>query len=344
MRLLLTTNPGLEDVAAREAAATMGARLVEERRLHGRVVVEAGDDALGVVGRLRCIHRARILLAEARVCGEEECLNDIRSVVESSGVDAYINPWTSFAVRAERSGSHRYTSMDIARVAGDAVIEAVRGRYGARPQVNLDHPAVIVAVDVIADTLYVSIELSGDMSWHRRGYRVYEHPAALKPSIASAMLYLTPVRDSRSVMDPMCGGGTIPIEAGHMLEDAELLCMDVNREYVRGAVLNARAALLDKRIKFIHGDARRMHEYVDHVDYIVSNPPYGIRLGSPRAVRSLYRDFIAAASRVLTERMTLITTEHRLVKMLAEEHGLKLVHERSVAHGNLWVKILVLEA
>lgn len=344
MRLLLTTNPGLEDVAAWEAGARLGARLVEERRLHGRIIVDVGDDALELVDELRCIHRARILLSKASICGERRCLEELRGVVASSGVDEYVTPWTSFAVRAERSGQHEYTSMDVARVAGDAVIEAVKARYGRRPPVNLDHPAVIVAVDVIGDTAYVAIELSGDMSWHRRGYRVYEHPASLKPSIAAGMLYLTRIRDGESIMDPMCGGGTIPIEAGYLFEESPLVCMDINPRYIEGARMNAAAALLDRRIRFIHGDARRLKDYVGSIDYMVSNPPYGIRLGSPRLVRSLYREFIASASEVLEKRMTIITTEHRLVREEAEKHGLRIIHERTVAHGNLWARIMILEA
>lgn len=348
-KLLFTVNPGLEDVSAEEIRAEIpDVRLVEERVPHGRVVVETGlhmgRRLWEAIDRLRSIHRASVLLASGKICEKPECLEAVGEAVEQSDVDKYITPFTSFAVRAYRYGSHEYTSMDVARVAGDAVIKAVTRRWGGRPEVSLDHPSVIVGIHVVGDEFHVAVELSGDMSGHRRGYRIYDHPAALKPTIAYAMLVLSGARDGEAILDPMCGGGTIAIEAGMMFEDAEIICMDKNPRHIWGAKLNAAAARLDTRIRFLVGDARRLEERVGQVDRVVSNPPYGIRMGDPRSIRRLYADFLHSLSRILSPggTATLITTEHRYVSRRASEAGLSLVEERAVAHGDLWVKILVL--
>ena len=346
MQLLLLTNPGIEDVVVDESVAKLNAKVVEVREGRGRVIIDVDEDLLEFVGELRSIHRARILLLHTKnVCREKECLENIRELVASLPFYEYINPWTTFAVRAERVGEHEYTSLEIAKVAGDAIIEVVRSKYGHRPPVDLDYPNVIVAIDLIFDELFVSIELGGDLSWHRRGYRVYEHPAALKPTLAYAMIRISGMRDGESLLDPMCGGGTIPIEAAYVFEDAKLYCSDFNPRHVKGAIMNAKAALVDKRIRFFVLDARDIDKKFGEnaIDHIVSNPPYGIRLGNPWRVRKVYRKFLEVARKIVNKNIVIITTEHEYVKQIAPQLGYNIVHERVVAHGNLWPKILVLE-
>ncbi len=342
LKLLFTTNPGIEDIVVDEVSAKLSGKPIHIAERKGRVIVEIEEDKLYLIESLRSIHRARILLTQTRICAQMECLKQLHDIISSLSIYEYITPHTSFAVRVERAGNHEYTSLDIAREAGDAIISVVRERYGLKPYVDLDYPDVIVSVDVIDNTLYIGIELGGDLSWHRRGYRVYEHPAALKPTIAYAMLMLSKARDGESILDPMCGGGTIPIEAAYIYEDSPLYCMDYNKSHVIGAHLNALSAMVAQRINFIHGDARELSKYIKSVDVVVSNPPYGIRLGDPRRVRKLYRLFISELSHVLQKTAVFITTEHHHVKSYAEEEGLRIVHERIVAHGGLWPKILVL--
>lgn len=341
LRMVFTTNPGIEDVAADELEAKLSAEIVEVRRGYGRVLAVVDRGQLDLIEHLKSVHRPIILLREAEVCSSRECLRKVYEAVYNSGVEEYVTPWTAFAVRAERVGSHEFTSLDVARVAGDAVIDVVREKYGVRPPVDLDYPAVIVSVEVIESRVSVGIDLGGDISWHRRGYRVYDHPAALKPTLAYAMIVLSGARDGDKILDPMCGGGTIAIEAALLFENSKIYCLDMNPRHIRGAVENAAAAGVASRVEFIVGDARRLSEYVRDVDVIVSNPPYGIRLGSPREVRQLYRDFIAEAVKVASKSITVITTEHQYVRRLFEENGWNVVHERRVAHGNLYPHILV---
>lgn len=341
MRLILTTNPGIEDIAAEEAEARLRARILETREGHGRVLVEAPEDALEDLGYMRSIHRAMLLLSRGRLCPEKRCLDQLYGLVEESGVEDYIPRTASFAVRANRVGSHEYTSLDIARVVGDAVIRTVEARRGYRPRVDLDYPSIVVHVDVIEDEALVSIELGGELSWHRRGYRVYDHPAALKPTLAYAMIRLSGAVDGDTVLDPMCGGGTVAIEAALLFENSPAVCMDRSPRHIAGARLNASAALVRNRIRFIVGDATRLTEYVREADVLVSNPPYGIRLGSPRQVRRVYRGFLREATRVVRKTITIITPEHEYAKRVLEEQGWRIIHERRVAHGNLYPHIIV---
>lgn len=339
--ILFTTNPGIEDIAADEIKAKLKASIEEIRENHGRIIARVDEDYLDVIERLRSIYRARILLARGRICPEKKCLKDLAQVIGDSRAYEYLSRDSSFAVRVNRAGSHEFNSMEIARIAGDAIIEATIRHRGFRPRVDLDYPSTIIAVDVIEADVIVSLELSGDLSWHRRGYRLYDHPAALKPTLAYAMLVLSGVSDKETLVDPMCGGGTIVIEAAYMLEDSRLYCMDKNPKYISGAQLNAMAALVDKRIVFLVGDATRLSSYIGEADVIVSNPPYGIRLGSPKPVRKTYSEFIREAARVARKSIVLITPEHEFVKKILMENGWRIVHERRVAHGDLYPHIIV---
>ncbi len=340
--MIFTTNPGIEDIAAEEIRARLSAEVQDASRNRGRVIAYVPDDKLYKVETLRSIHRARLLLGEGTVCPDTACLDDIREFIEALPLEEYITPRTSFAVRAERVGTHEFTSLDVARVAGDAVISRVRSRFGERPPVDLNHPNVIIAVDVMFDRLYVSVELGGDLSWHRRGYRVYEHPAALKPTLAYAMIVLSGMVDGEAILDPMCGGGTIPIEALLFFESSRGYCTDFNSVHVRGAKLNAAAARVITRLEFGVIDARMISKHFKRVDRIVLNPPYGIRLGNPRLIRELYTDFLKEAAKIDFKRLVMITTEHEHVKQVVGKLGLRLVHERRVAHGSLWPEILVI--
>lgn len=341
VEVVFTTNPGIEDIVAEEVSSKLGATILEQRGGKGRVIASVPLANIDLVDSLRSIHRARILLYRGSICEKKECLETIKKAIHETSIPMYITPFTSFAVRAERVGEHDYSSLDIARVAGDAVIEVVEKAHGERPRVDLDYPSVIVVVDVINDELYVSIELGGDLSWHRRGYRIYDHPAALKPTLAYAMLRISGARDGDTVLDPMCGGGTVAIEAAHLLESSRIICLDKNPRHVMGARLNARAALVEPRIEFIVGDATRLSKYIDRADVIVSNPPYGIRMGSPREVRALYKRFLEEAVRVIDKSITIITTEHAVVKQVLSRHDWEIVEDRIVAHGNLHPHIIV---
>ncbi len=352
MRVLLTGNPGTEDVVLEEALEEIpGARRAWVREGYGRVAVDVeGLDAWRLEAallRMRSIHSATLLIVEERVGYGRDALERMREAVEASGLALHIPRWATFAVRAERAGEgHEYTSMDVARVVGDAVISSAERLAGWRPRVRLNSPSVVVSASVVEEDFYAGILLTGERSRHRRRYRVYDHPAALKPTLAYVMLRLAGARDGDFIVDPMCGGGTVAVEAAYLFESSRIMCLDKNPAHIRGARLNAMAARVEGRIDFVVGDATRLPEYTGpgSVDVVVSNPPYGIRMGDPESVRRLYRRFAPALAAALAPggRAAIITTESALLARLARDHGLRLEHARKVRHGDLWASILVL--
>ena len=176
MELLLTTERGIESIAAQEVYELI-------RRRAGR----AGEGRLRVQGRAghiltlnyraNSLHRVVLLLAE----GEVFSLEELYTLVRRIPFEEYLSPEQSFAVRASRFGEHGFTSLDVARVAGQAVIDSYAASRGVRLKVNLREPDVVVRVELRGSTCFVGIDTTGE-SLHRRGYRVYRHPAPLKPS------------------------------------------------------------------------------------------------------------------------------------------------------------------
>ena len=353
-RILLTGNPGTEDIIAAEALEEIpGSRIVWEKRGYGRVLIEAEGSSLQLLGEslynMRSIHAGILVLVDDIISKSREGLEQIRSLVLDSGIERLLTYGATFAVRAERAGEgHDYTSMDIARVVGDAVIAASEERLGWRPEVRLNSPAIVVYAEVIEEEFRLGILLTGERSRHRRRYRLYDHPAALKPTLAYSMLRISGAKDGDTILDPMCGGGTIAVEAALLFPGSEVICLDKNPYHIDGARLNARAARVESRIRFIVGDARELDKILGEasVDIVVSNPPYGIRLGDPGGIRRLYRDFLPSLARTLKPggTATLITTEADYLLSLTKTvtPRLSVSHIRKVRHGDLWASIIKL--
>jgi tRNA (guanine6-N2)-methyltransferase len=205
---LATTNRKLESVAIEEVANLVDA---EATVAYPGVIQFTGDEA--ALARLHRCSRSlhRILLELART----ECatLADVRAGVREIDVPAYLGPEQSFAVRARRRGEHPFGSPDVEREVGQVIVDEYRSREGTRPPVDLDDPDVLFRVIVRDERARVTIDTTGQRSLHRRWYRRCEHEAALRPTLAYAMLTIAGYEPGDRLVDPMCGCGTIPIEA-----------------------------------------------------------------------------------------------------------------------------------
>ncbi len=367
MILYITTAPGLEDVSAKEVES-LGFKVREVRRGKGRVFLE-GDELTAVKLNYlaRTVERVLILLRFERF----ESLDDVYRIVREIDF-SFIKPDQSFAIRPLRVGEHEFTSLDVGRIAGQAVIDSYMESRGVRLKVNLDEPDVIIRVDVINDEIYIGLDTTGDYALHRRGYRIYDHPAPLNPVIASALVMLSQWKCEEVLIDPMCGSGTILIESAMMCRNIppqklredfqftriwgyELLEMvkrevsendvDLNlvgverfRKHLIGAKMNSeRAGVLDT-IDYIQGDATRL--CLKRGDVIVTNPPYGLRIARKGIIERLYEGFLESAR--VVNRLVVITAEHRILREKAERLGYRIEEEKWVRYGGLNTKVFVL--
>ncbi len=366
----VTTTPGLEFISAREIEK-LGGRIEEIRRGRGRIFLRGDLELMVRLNYLsRTLERVMILLT----FDEFENLDDIYKIVKNLSFD-FIKPDQSFAVRPLRVGQHEFTSLDVGRVVGQAIIDSYLESRGVRLRVNLDNPDVIIRADVIFNELYVGLDTTGDAALHKRGYRVYDHPAPLNPTIASSLVMISSWNVEKSLLDPMCGSGTILIESamigrdippqklrkefqflriynGDMLRDLiessserdvkmKLLGIEKFRKHLRGAVLNSKKAGVYDTIDFVQGDATRM--CVKDVDVMITNPPYGMRIARKGIIENLYRGFLKC-SKDITDEIIVITAEHKILREKALDIGYSIRDEIKVKYGGLDAVIFILKS
>ncbi len=121
-------------------------------------------------------------------------------------------------VRSSEITHSRYAALKVK----DAIVDQFRDQTGRRPSVNLQWPDLRLNLYLYRNQARLSLDLSGD-SLHRRGYREEAGPAPLKENLAATILQLADwprmARDGCPFIDPMCGSGTLPIEAALMAAD-----------------------------------------------------------------------------------------------------------------------------
>jgi tRNA (guanine6-N2)-methyltransferase len=372
MRFYATLPPGLEEVSAKEIES-LGGKITEVRYGKGRVFFEGDVELMVRLNYLaRTVERIMILMTVEKFNN----LDDIYRIVKNLDF-TWIKPNQSFAIRPLRVGEHDFTSLDVGRVAGQAVIDSYREAKGVRLKVNLDEPDVIIRVDVIFDEVYVGIDTTGDEALHKRGYRVYDHPAPLNPAIASSLVILSGWNPSKSLLDPMCGSGTILIESAMMgrnippqkfrkekflfvnvygedilREVAESALSNENnirmrligverfRKHVKGARMNANFAGVGDTIEFVQGDATKL--CLDEVDVAITNPPYGLRIARKGVIEKLYDGFLRLAKEVVRDKIVVITAETRIFREKALKHEYEIERELKVKYGGLDTIVFIL--
>jgi 23S rRNA (guanine2445-N2)-methyltransferase / 23S rRNA (guanine2069-N7)-methyltransferase len=135
---------------------------------------------------------------------------------------AHLAPDGTLAVDAVASRSQLTHSHFIAQRAKDAIVDALRAADGSRPNVDTAHPDLRLNLYIDRDEAQLAIDLAGD-SLHRRGYRASQGAAPLKENLAAALLlragWPALAAEGAPLVDPMCGAGTLPIEAALIAGD-----------------------------------------------------------------------------------------------------------------------------
>ncbi|WP_455204247.1 bifunctional 23S rRNA (guanine(2069)-N(7))-methyltransferase RlmK/23S rRNA (guanine(2445)-N(2))-methyltransferase RlmL, partial [Kaarinaea lacus] len=135
---------------------------------------------------------------------------------------AHFSVSNTFAIDVTTSLSALDHSHYAALKAKDAIADQFRQHRGERPSVQTDRPDILINIYVHKDQAIVSLDLSGE-SLHRRGYRQHGGRAPLKENLAAAILlranWPNIAAQGGAFIDPMCGSGTLPIEAAMIAAD-----------------------------------------------------------------------------------------------------------------------------
>lgn len=338
--ILLTTNPGIEDIVGKEVEEVLEARASRFHGLPGRISVEIDGEKLARVFSLRSIYHAVKHVSVFEIRTGEEGLLDVYNGLKSIEIEDLKSAET-FRVTCQRIGEHAFTSVQVQKYAGQALVE----KYGRK--VSLKSFDVNIVCDVIGSKCYVGIQLTRE-SLHKRFERPFNHPAAIKAPLAYGMLRIAGVEDGDVLLDPFCGGGTIPIEAAQVWDSRiTIYGSDVNSRFLEGARRNAEAAGVEKHVSLRIADARRLEDYYDStIDRVVTNPPYGVRMGREKNLRETYFRFLNSASKIVKPdgSITVISLKATAFRSIVfKTKKFKLVHERVVETGGLYPHIFVLE-
>ena len=205
-QMLAKTFKGLEEVLAGELIE-LGANNVQIQR---RAVAFTGDMRMLYTANFCLRTASRILVPIASFKAKKA--DDIYQQVMQVDWAQYMTPKTSFSIDATvYSDLFRHSQFITYRVK-DAIVDYWMEHAGARPNVQLTNPDLYLNVHIAGDLVTLSLDSSGE-SLHKRGYRVANTQAPINEALAAGMLLLAGWKGQSDFYDPMCGSGTLLIEA-----------------------------------------------------------------------------------------------------------------------------------
>ncbi len=315
--MIAKTFQGLEGVLAEELTS-LGANNIQIGR---RMVSYTGNQELLYRSNFALRTAIRVLkpIKHFRATSADEVYEAVKEIDWSQ----FLTNDTTFAVDSVVFSTEFRHSKFVAYKVKDAIVDQFRERTGSRPNISITNPDLRLHIHVAEYDCTLCLDSSGE-SLHRRGYRQEAVEAPLNEVLAAGIILMTGWRGESDFIDPMCGSGTLPIEAaliarniapgvyrqGYAFEkwpdfDADLLQRiydddsqerefehhvygyDNNREAVSIATHNVKAAGLSQDVTIEFRDFKDFTQPASPA-ILVSNPPYGERISAPDLL-GLYR-------------------------------------------------------
>ena len=310
---------GLEEVLAEELK-NIGAQDIELLR---RAVSFRGDQEMMYKANYMLRTAVKVLkpIATFSVRNEIQLYKSIQDILWTD----YLTIDHTFAVEATTNSEYFTHSKYAALKVKDAIVDQFRDIYGKRPDIDTRHPDLRINIHISDRQCTVSLDSSGT-PLGKRGYRKRQTFAPLSEVLAAGMILLSKWDQKSNFLDPMCGSGTIPIEAaliaknispGFMRDfgfekwndfdealwdkvrkeadsqekafEGKIQGFDIERSAVNIAKGNARIAGVDDLIFFRNTDFMDATTEIEP-GTIVMNPPYGERLKEEDEIIPFYQD------------------------------------------------------
>ena len=319
MELVATCLFGLEGLLGDEIDA-LGYKRIET--IDGRVTFDAPISAIAVCNlRLRTAERLFIKVGSFKAY----TFDDLFEGTKSLPWHEYIGKDDMFPVKGHSIRSKLFSIPDCQKIVKKAIVNKLSEKYHIR---IFSETGVKYQIEffILNDVATLMIDTSG-IGLHKRGYRALSNAAPLRETLACSMVKLSRMRDNVIVCDPMCGSGTIAIEAaliacniapglkrsfvsesfpfinGSVWKDeresarseirepiTRIFGSDIDSASLELAKNNAVKAGVEKFIDFRHGDAKNFSSPIAEArGTIITNPPYGERMGDIDEARALYK-------------------------------------------------------
>ena len=192
--------------------------LAKELRNLGAMEIKEGVRNVRFSGDKGFMYKANLCLRTAikilkpfksfRITSEEDLYNEVKKIAWEDFMEVNDTLAIDATVHSEKFTHSKY----IAQKTKDAVVDRFREKFGSRPDVDLDFPTLRINVHIENNTCNISLDSSGQ-SLHKRGYKTATNIAPINEVLAAGMLLFSGWDGQCDFMDPMCGSGTILIEA-----------------------------------------------------------------------------------------------------------------------------------
>jgi putative N6-adenine-specific DNA methylase len=311
--LFATATRGTEPFLADELEALGCKRIRQDRG--GVRFFAALDELARVLVQSRIAMRVLYPLRQFEAQGAEGLYEAARAIAWED----WLARGSTFSIEATLKDTEHTHSGFVALKLKDGLVDRLREKWGTRPDVDTRTPTFHVVAHLAKTSLSVSLDLSGEPLF-KRGYRQKSTAAPLKETLAAAMLLASKYDGAEPFVDPMCGSGTLAIEAGFiatrrapglkrtfaceawpsfapklkpLLDDvrkdafsqlrpapAPIIARDYDDEVLTATKRNVVTAGLSTSVRIEQADATTADAPAGPPGLVCTNPPYGERLGS----------------------------------------------------------------
>ena len=337
LQLVATCLFGLEHLLGQEIEALGYERI---STIDGRITFAGDEQAVALSNIfLRYAERVFIKVGSFRAETFDQLFEGTKALPWAD----FIGKNDTFPVKGHSIKSKLFSIPDCQAIVKRAVVASMTERYGITrfPEEGVKYQ---IEFFILNDECTLMIDTSG-VALHKRGYRREANAAPIRETLACAIAATSRPRENVLLLDPMCGSGTIAIEAAMMMKNiapgknrhfaaeafpfiGKEIWQDAREEAIEGEIendfrayasdidpacvalaeKNARAAGVLDVIKVFHMDARKIAAEGRRAT-IVTNPPYGERMGTERQVEALYRE-LGEYFRSLSPWQVYIITSH----------------------------------
>ena len=367
--MIAKTMHGLENILIEELKK-IGAKKIKKEI---RAVEFYGDKKLLYKSNI-CLRTAlRILkpISSFKVKDESELYKNTKKI----NWEEYISLNDTFIINTTISNSKKFNhNQYVSQKIKDAIVDQFRNKYGRRPSINKFTPTIRINVHIKNEICQLSLDSSGD-SLHKRGYRVQRGEAPINEVLAAGIVLLSNWDQKKILRDPMCGSGTIVIEAGMIAKNQapnknrynfgfmnwkdyeQNMFLDIKKELINNEIkINTKIEGFDYHFGAISATRRNINQAclndeiklkrfnffkqnkLDEERHIIFNPPYDKR------IEILDENFYEKMGNIFKNYYTkstiwIITSDIENIKFI----GLKPSKKIKLFNGSLECKLLKYE-
>ncbi len=364
IKLIATTTFGLESVAKREL---MKLGYNDTSVENGKVTFNATEEDIPVANLwMRTAERILLQMGQFKALTFDELFEKTKALPW----EEWIPEDGNFVVEGKSIDSKLFSISDCQRIVEKAVVERLKTKYKNVDWFSKSGAKFTIEVGMLKDIATLTMDTSGE-GLHKRGYRDRAGDAPIKETLAAAMVLLSFWNKDRPLFDPFCGSGTIPIEAAMIGKniapgldrkfaseewprvkkeywvkarqeafklidnDVKLNIMgcDTDKRSILRARDNAANVGLEDDISFFIKDMRDVDLNQDY-GVVISNPPYGERMGEREEIHQLYKD-LGEKLRALDTWSTYIITSEDEFEVL---FGRRADKKRKLYNGRIKVE------